>query len=36
MQIQIHNLGGCENYGSFFGVHIKGGIDRDVDADTDS
>ena len=31
----IHR-GSCQNYGPFFGVHIKGDIDIDVDLDTDS
>ena len=29
-------LGGCQNYGPFLGVRIKGDIDKDVDVYTDS
>ena len=29
-------LGGCQNYGPFLGVHIKGDIDINVGIDTDS
>ena len=29
-------MGGCQNYGPFLGVHVKGDVDIDVDIDTDS
>ena len=29
-------MGACENHGPFVGVHIKEGIDIDVDIDADS
>ena len=29
-------MGGCQNYGPFLGVHIKGDIEKDVDIDTES
>ena len=30
------HVGGCQNYGPFLGVLIKGDIDIDVDIDTDT
>ena len=29
-------MGGCSNCGPFLGGHIKGDIDVEIDADTDS